>query len=163
MKKNESGRTMTEILSVLAIAGVLSVVAVWGYQTAMHKQKIDGILHGLTLKAVLINASMQDKAFSNTDELNKFLASQTTQASGYQLSFHASPDGEGFVAEIADRNGEPIKGRVCRELITKMAGQKFVSDVDFTLKNEEKEDGTKGDITVRLKGQYVNLNAVCGG
>ena len=163
MKKNESGRTMVEVLSVLAIVGVLSVVAVWGYQSMMRKQKVDGVLHGLALKTVLINSAMESKTFSNKEELNKFLASQTTQASGYQLSFHASPDGEGFVSEITDHNGEPIKGKICRELITKMADQKFVSDVDFTLKNEEKEDGTRDDITVRLKGQYVNLNAVCGG
>ena len=164
MKKNETGRTMIEILSVLAIAGVLSVVALVGYTSIVRKQKVDALLHAITLKTVMINSVMTEKRFSSAEELNSFLSAYTTQVGGYKIAFYASPDGtEDFVTEISNPDGEPIKGAICHDLITKMAEQKFVSDVDFTLKDEETEDGTTEDITVRLNGRYVDLEAVCGG
>ena len=41
MKKNENGRSMVEMLGVLAIIGVLSVGAIAGYSKAMMKFKIN--------------------------------------------------------------------------------------------------------------------------
>ena len=164
MKKNEYGRTMIELLSVLAIVGVLSIVGLIGYNHLLCKQKVDALLHAIALETITINSAMTGKSFSSEDELNKFLSAYTTQTGEYRLTFRASPDGgDGFVTEITNLNGEPIKGKICRDLITKMAEQKFVSDVDFTLKDEETEDGSKEDITVRLNERYVNLEAVCGG
>lgn len=164
MKKNEIGRTMIEILSVLAIVGILSIVALVGYTSIVRKQKVDILLHTIALKTVLINSGMAGKSFSSTDELNRFLSTYTTQIGGYKIAFYApSDETDGFVIEISNPNGEPIKGAICRDLITKMAEQRFVSDVDFTLKDEEMEDGTTEDITVRLNGRYIDLDAVCGG
>ena len=37
---NENGRSMVEMLGVLAIIGVLSVGAISGYSTAMNKYKL---------------------------------------------------------------------------------------------------------------------------
>ena len=161
--KNESGRTMIEIIAVLVIMGVLSVTGVIWYMNAMYQQKVDAILNAVQMKTIEINSALSGKSFTDIDEKNRFLAEFKGFVNGYMLSFHASTDDDGFVTEISYLNQEPIKGRMCRDLITKMAKQRFVSDVDFTLKNEEKEDGTKGDITVRLNGQYIDLNAVCGG
>ena len=163
MKKNESGRTMGEIISVLVIMGLLSVGGIAWYMTASNQQKADEILNALQRQTILVNAAMQGKSFSNTQELNAFLSGFTTSIGGYTLSFKASSDGDGFVSDITKTNGEPIKGKMCRELITKMSEQRFVSDVDFTLKSEEKEDGTVEDVTVPLNGQYVDLEAICGG
>ena len=39
--KNESGRSMIEMLGVLAIVGVLSVGGISGYSKAMAKQKLN--------------------------------------------------------------------------------------------------------------------------
>lgn len=41
MKKNQSGRSMVEMLGVLAIIGVLSVGAIAGYSKAMTKYKLN--------------------------------------------------------------------------------------------------------------------------
>ena len=161
--KNESGRTMLEIITVLVVMGVLSLTGVLWYSVTMRHQKTDELLHALKMKTIEVHAAMQEKNFKNSDELNQFLSGFTTFVAGHTLTFHASPDNDGFVAKFSHLNGDPIKGELCRELITKMADQKFVSDVDFTLEEEELEDGTVGDVTVRLNGRVVNLKAICGG
>jgi len=45
-KKNESGRSMVEMLGVLAIIGVLSVGGIAGYKMAMRKNAVNK-LHAL--------------------------------------------------------------------------------------------------------------------
>ena len=44
MVKNEDGRSMVEMLGVLAIIGVLSVAGIAGYSMAMRKLKANNIL-----------------------------------------------------------------------------------------------------------------------
>lgn len=45
MKSNENGRSMIEMLGVLAIVGVLSVGGILGYSKAMGKYKVNQLLH----------------------------------------------------------------------------------------------------------------------
>ena len=130
-KNNEQGRTMVEIISVLAIMGLLSIGGVMAYMNAVRNQKVDELLNALRMKTVEINSAMENKKFVTEEETNKFLAKFDTTVGGYTLSFHASPDKDGFVSDITNSNGEPIKGKICRTLILKMADQSFVSDVDF--------------------------------
>ena len=163
MKKHESGRSMVEILGVLAIIGVLSATGLWGYSVAMRHRTVDEILEALRLKTIEINSSLNSQKFTTDEELDKFLSTFTTQVAGYRLSFVPSPDKDGFVSEIRKADGDTIKGAMCRELITKMAEQQFVSDVDFMVEDVETDSGEKEDVTVRLNGKYVNLDAVCGG
>ena len=44
MRKNEKGRSMVEMLGVLAIIGVLSVGGIYGYTVAMNKYKANEIV-----------------------------------------------------------------------------------------------------------------------
>ena len=163
MYKKEFGRTMVEIVAVLVIMGLLSLTGMWWYSVSMRRQKVDKLLHALQLKALEINTAMQNKSFASIEELNQFLSGFTTFAAGHTLTFYASPDNDGFIAKFSHLNGDPIKGPLCRELITKMADQKFVSDVDFTLEGEELDDKSVGNVTIRLNGRVVNLKAICGG
>mgnify|MGYP003571476057 CR=1 FL=1 len=163
MYKKEFGRTMVEIVAVLVVMGLLSLTGLWWYSVVMRHQKTDELLNALQMKTVEINSAMQGKNFATDEELNQFLSGFTAFVAGHTLSFYASPDKDGFVARISHLNGDKIKGALCRELITKMADQKFVSDVDFTLEGEELDDGTVGNLTVRLNGRVVNLIAMCGG
>ena len=50
--KLESGRSMVEILGVLAVVGVLSVGGIWGYSYGMDKHKASETAKGLTMRAV---------------------------------------------------------------------------------------------------------------
>ncbi|MBR3501454.1 MAG: hypothetical protein IKO06_00950, partial [Alphaproteobacteria bacterium] len=51
IKNNESGRSMIEMLGVLAIIGVLSVGGIAGYSKAMQKYRINKTIEQMTLIA----------------------------------------------------------------------------------------------------------------
>ena len=53
MKNTETGRSMVEMLGVLAIIGVLSVAGIAGYTQAMMKTKINDILSAASQCAIL--------------------------------------------------------------------------------------------------------------
>ncbi len=58
-KKLESGRSMVEMLGVLAIIGVLSVGGIAGYTMAMNKYRANEILNGASMMYMLGMASNQ--------------------------------------------------------------------------------------------------------
>lgn len=51
IKINETGRSMVEMLGVLAIVGVLSVGGITGYSMAMTKYKTNRLLEGISARA----------------------------------------------------------------------------------------------------------------
>lgn len=167
-EKNELGRSMMEMLAVLAIVGVLSVGTIAGFRHAMAKQKINDIVHTINLASVQILVSLTHRKIATPDEMDAYLEKYTTKSGGYNITFKAPRDtdrefsGSEFVAEITDETGEKIKGSMCRRLLTTMVKVNGVSDVDFTIHQTEEEDGTVEDITMRLSGKTVDLNALCG-
>ena len=58
-KTNESGRSMVEMLGVLAIIGVLSVAGIAGYTTAMNKHRANQILNGASVRAIVVSTQIQ--------------------------------------------------------------------------------------------------------
>ena len=58
-KTNESGRSMVEMLGVLAIIGVLSVGGIAGYTTAMNKHRANKILNGASVRAIVVSTQIQ--------------------------------------------------------------------------------------------------------
>ena len=60
-KINETGRSMVEMLGVLAIIGVLSAGGVYGYGVAMKKHKANELLHQASMLATTISAQIQSK------------------------------------------------------------------------------------------------------
>jgi type II secretory pathway pseudopilin PulG len=60
-KTNETGRSMVEMLGVLAIMGVLSVGGVYGYGVAMKKHKANELLHQASMLATTISEKIQSK------------------------------------------------------------------------------------------------------
>jgi len=65
-KKDQNGRSMIEMLGVLAIIGVLSVGAIAGYQKAMMKYKLNK--HAHSVNYLLINALEYTKKFEKPTE-----------------------------------------------------------------------------------------------
>ena len=66
MKINQSGRSMIEMLGVLAIIGVLSAAGLYGYQKAMMKHKANKTINQM---ATIINNI--HTAFSNSASSQK--------------------------------------------------------------------------------------------
>ena len=55
MLKNESGRSMVEMLGVLAIMGMLSIGGIAGYRWAVDKNEANTILNEVRKRAVTIS------------------------------------------------------------------------------------------------------------
>ena len=51
-KTNESGRSTTELLAVLAIMGVLTIGTIAGFNHMMTKQKINDIINAINLGSI---------------------------------------------------------------------------------------------------------------
>ncbi len=69
-KTQESGRSMVEMLGVLAIIGVLSIGGIAGYSMAMNRYRANEILDRATKYAVILYAGKQtyDATHSSADE-----------------------------------------------------------------------------------------------
>ncbi|MBQ6854410.1 MAG: hypothetical protein IJO11_03085 [Alphaproteobacteria bacterium] len=66
MKKNESGRSMVEMLGVLAIIGVLSVGGIAGYTMAMNRYRANEVVDMANKYAVIAySAYMTSKMMNN--------------------------------------------------------------------------------------------------
>ncbi len=60
--KNESGRSMVEMLGVLAIIGVLSIGGIAGYTTAMNRYRANEVIDYATKYAVIAYTAKQTYA-----------------------------------------------------------------------------------------------------
>lgn len=58
----ESGRSLTEMLGVLAIVGVLSIASIFGFQYAMNKYRANNTIAELTQRALIVSIQMIQKA-----------------------------------------------------------------------------------------------------
>ena len=166
--RSELGRSMSEMLAVLVIVGVLSVGTIAGFRQAMMKRRVDAIVQAINLNSIQILASLAVGKMETPDAMDEFLKSYTTFVGDYKITFKAPRDddreftGTEFVAEISDQNGVRIKGAMCRRLLTTMVKVNGVSDIDFSVNNEEMANGSVEDVTMRLSGKAVDLNALCG-
>ena len=68
MKNNQFGRSMVEILGVLAIIGVLSVGGIAGYSKAMENHKMNKLMHLLSMTSV----NMQNLFSNNSVQTYKY-------------------------------------------------------------------------------------------
>ena len=165
---HESGRTLTEVLAVLALMGILSVSSVFGLKHLINKNKINEIINHINLASIQILTDLSHQKIETPDSMDSFLAHYKTRVHGYGIEFKAPRDtdreftGTEFVAEITDEQGNRIKGSICRQIITSMVQMEGVSDISFKVNNEELEDGTTTSVAMRLSGKAVDLNALCG-
>ena len=67
MMNNENGRSMVEMLGVLAIIGVLSVAGIAGYSMAMKKYRVNEIVNAASQVAILALAKYETTQTSVTD------------------------------------------------------------------------------------------------
>ena len=89
IKCNETGRSMVEILGVLAVIGVLSVGGIMGYRYAMDKYQANDIISSVKMRSSDIWHRYQDKELPNTTEEPKAFAewSDTTQT-GFTITIN---------------------------------------------------------------------------
>lgn len=107
MKKNESGRSMVEMLGVLAIIGVLSVGGIAGYTMAMKKYRVNEAVHAISLAAVTCAAGETDMDDFDNDVVKSLSCAEDKTDGGYDLKYTLADsvtddtDIEAAVAKIA--------------------------------------------------------------
>ena len=135
MKKNENGRSMVEMLGVLAIIGVLSAGALAGYSKAMtqhklnkHTQEISYLLAtAIYNQDKIIDTNSQEEYISALDALGAFTWTTNLQNQGEStykivtdslqntISFeHSAGGGTAFVVIL---NKSDFKVKVCYNYI----------------------------------------------
>ena len=101
MKKNESGRSMVEMLGVLAIIGVLSVGGIAGYTMAMNRYRANEVVDMANKYAVIAySAYMTSKMMNNgTADANAIPSFASTGLFGANSSVNGTKIGNADVDE----------------------------------------------------------------
>ena len=90
MRRSEKGRSMVEMLGVLAIIGVLSVGGIYGYTVAMNKYKANEIVQTASMVAVL--AQSQNAGEGAVAELSDL--QNEGKVAGISLNICSDADGK---------------------------------------------------------------------
>ena len=107
-RKNESGRSMVEMLGVLAIIGVLSVGGVYGYGVAMKKHKANELLHQASMLATTVSAQIETLGGNLPETITNFGSSNYGT---FSTTVTQTEDKKKFVLTI-----ENVDSSVCDQL-----------------------------------------------
>ena len=107
-RKNESGRSMVEMLGVLAIIGVLSAGGVYGYGVAMKKHKANELLHQASMLAATVSAQIESLGGDLPETITDF---GSTNYGKFSTSVTQTEDKKKFVLTI-----ENVDSSVCDQL-----------------------------------------------
>lgn len=124
-KKQESGRSMVEMLAVLAIVGVLSIGAVSGYSLAMRSHKTNKLLNEASKRAVVAISQLNDGKSVEEASFAEF-ADNTFDGATFATHLVAVPYSSNQVAIQVDN----VEQGICRNLISKSGTHFFVAKID---------------------------------
>ncbi|MBE6446140.1 MAG: hypothetical protein E7021_01880, partial [Alphaproteobacteria bacterium] len=119
-KTNETGRSMVEMLGVLAIMGVLSVGGVYGYGVAMKKHKANELLHRASMLASTVSAQIMTgknpttlDSFANSDLGTFTLETYTDGDNTFKLKISNIDDN--VCEQMKSSMGGMVRDIVCDE------------------------------------------------
>jgi len=107
-KRSQKGRSMVEMLGVLAIVGVLSVGGVYGYGVAMKKHKANELLHQASMLATTVSAQIDSLGGDLPETITDF---GSTNYGKFSTSVTQTEDKKKFVLTI-----ENVDSAVCDQL-----------------------------------------------
>lgn len=118
MTKNFSGRSMIEMLGVLAIIGVLSLGGLAGYKIAMNYHRANETIHDVMLRATNVPMKWDDYASKTKNfefAFNDMGAYKTNNPVGYPVKVYAegpnSASGYAFRVEV-----DGVPSEVCKRI-----------------------------------------------
>ena len=141
--QNETGRSMVEMLGVLAIIGILSIGGIQGYTFAMNKYHSNEIVNELNLLniqlAMFVNSVHNDEAVMSLGE--PYDTNETTKTGGYAFSYGCGQDPDSMTPCDLDETGyfmtlSGVSEDVCKSASQMMANmmnlveQRVNSDID---------------------------------
>ena len=114
IKQTEGGRSMVEMLGVLAVTGVLAVVGIMGFQNAMAKSKANRLISDVKLYALQCAQELYNRE-RHGEEVAEGTACGTnvTPVGSYALSGSYENTAEDGVIQISATN---IPERVCESV-----------------------------------------------
>ncbi len=129
--KSELGRSMVEMLGVLALVGVLSIAAVAGYSYAITKWKANETISDLHIRALEYTRQMAfAKKFAPDFAFNNFDLGDENALGNPVAGFPLFDDPDFFEIEVLG-----VSTEVCRQIIR---------DVDLPILNVAVNDGAYG-------------------
>ncbi len=135
-KKLESGRSMVEMLGVLAIIGVLSVGGIAGYTMAMNKYKANEIVNGIST-IYMLGMSANKGQGSTTDMLYSTTVSPTVPSGASEITYKtdktvvAAITDTGVCDQVKNQLGDKATGD-CGALVVTLGDAGATSGVDQT-------------------------------
>ena len=141
--KKQTGRSMIEMLAVLAIVGVLSIAALVGFTFAMNKHRANETIYDVMLRAT--NVPMMDEYYAGKPLGYEFtfsgLAGDGTQGTYYAM--HTYKDGgSAYRVEVLD-----VTDHVCEQILRMrptdvdeiiVGATSFTGDEDICVANTNK-------------------------
>lgn len=117
-KFNEIGRSMVEILGVLAVIGVLSIAGIMGYRYAMDKYQANDIIGSVKMRSSDIWHRYQDRELPNTtEEPEAFDEWSDTTQTGFPITIETIPEIGGFQVITHD-----IPNGICKQIMNMSTG-----------------------------------------
>ena len=100
MRRSEKGRSMVEMLGVLAIIGVLSVGGIYGYTVAMKKYKTNEVAAAVNMLGVLARATNAGAGLQTS-------GGGTTSLTGVEAGIYTS-DVQGCALQATAQSGDTV-------------------------------------------------------
>ncbi len=134
-KNAETGRSMVEILGVLAIIGVLSIGGIYGYTFAMDKYRANDIVYEVNLRATDVWHKYQEQPLPDpSEDGTDFDEFPDMTGTGYPIYMTTHPD-VAFKTYV-----EGVSSRVCKNVVN-MNLNGIVKGIQFVQVNGTKYTG----------------------
>lgn len=143
--KNESGRSMVEMLGVLAVIGVLSVAGITGYTVAMNKHRANETINRIMKRSIMVSSQ---KLLGQNGSIDEFGSDGS-----YTITLENTGDTSTFAMKVAG-----VPEGVCNQIISMNWDGATISpstcsgptDLTFTFKNDlgkmtSVSEGSSGD------------------
>ena len=145
-KTNETGRSMVEMLGVLAIVGVLSVGGVYGYGVAMKKHKANEALHKASMLATTVSAyamSNDGNLPSTITDFANFGYNTSVTDDGTKFKLTISGLDDGVCEQLQNLQGGMMREAICTGTTATLSYYKNLATNDEEGKNSP--TGGSGD------------------
>lgn len=109
MKKIQSGRSMVEMLGVLAVVGIISIGGLYGYTYAMKRHRANELLNEANKRAVVVASQLMAGRTGNIDDF--------PEPSGYDFGLQGPKDKK-FSLTLTKAGGGAIDSAICEQMKT---------------------------------------------
>ena len=141
----QSGRSMVEMLGVLAVIGVLSIGGIMGYSYGMDKYRANETTNQIMLRAI----DLMTQAGNNNETLS--FASWNNEASQYDFGTPEYTD-DGFIVFDVGTNKKMPK-RVCEIVYDAMKDMAVQIDINAVRADSNDACGDDNEMTFYFEGQ----------